>query len=58
MRLLQTNEELLRLKLLATVSWTPWLPAFQLPMFAKCDALPKGDVLDMFVEGIHAFCKI
>jgi len=26
-------------------------------MFAKCDALPKGDVLDMFVEGIHAFCK-
>ena len=33
-------------------------PAFQLPMFAKCDALPKGDVLDMFVQGIHAFCKI
>ena len=25
------------------------LPAFQLPMFAKCDALPKGDLLDMFV---------
>ena len=24
------------------------LPAFQLPMFAKCDALPKGDLLDMF----------
>ena len=23
------------------------LPAFQLPMFAKCDALPKGDLLDM-----------
>ena len=35
-----------------------WLPAFQLPMFPKCDALPKGDLLDMFVEGIHAFCKI
>ena len=34
------------------------LPAFQLPMFAKCDALPKGDLLDMFVYGIHAFCKI
>ena len=34
------------------------LPALQLPMFAKCDALPKGDVLDMFVQGIHAFCKI
>ena len=25
------------------------LPAFQLPMFAKCDALSKGDLLDMFV---------
>ena len=27
-----------------------WLPAFQLPMFAKCDALPKGDVFHMFVK--------
>ena len=37
------------------------LPAFQLPMFAKCDALPNGDVLDMFVSGIHSrhsFCEI
>jgi len=25
------------------------LPAFQLPMLAKSDALPKGDLLDMFV---------
>ena len=25
------------------------LPAFQLPMFAKCDALPKRDLFDMFV---------
>ena len=25
------------------------LPAFQLPRFSKCDALPKGDLLDMFV---------
>ena len=25
------------------------LPAFQLPMFSKCDALPKGDLFDMFV---------
>ena len=25
------------------------LPAFQLLMFTKCDALPKGDLLDMFV---------
>ena len=33
-------------------------PAFQLPMFAKCDALPKGDLLDMFVYGIHAFWDI
>ena len=24
-------------------------PAFQLPMFPKCDALPKGDLLGMFV---------
>ena len=32
------------------------LPAFQLPMFAKCDALPKGDLLDMFFYGIH--CRL
>ena len=25
------------------------LPAFQLPMFAKCEALPKGDLFDTFV---------
>ena len=25
------------------------LPAFQLPMFSKCDAMTKGDLLDMFV---------
>ena len=24
-------------------------PAFQLPMFEKCDSLPKGDLFDMFV---------
>ena len=30
------------------------LPAFQLPMFAKCDALPKGDLLEMFVSGVHS----
>ena len=35
-----------------------WLPAFKLPMFANCDALPKGDLLDMFVSGINAICKI
>ena len=32
-------------------------PEFQLPMFAKCDALPKGDLfsmMDMFVYGIHS----
>ena len=28
------------------------LPAFQLPMFAKCDTLPKGDLFDMFVQRI------
>ena len=26
------------------------LPAFQLPMFPKCDAVPKEDLLDMFVS--------
>ena len=26
-----------------------WLPAFQLPMFSKCDAPLKRDLLDMFV---------
>ena len=26
-----------------------WLPAFQLPMLTKCDALPKSDFCDMFV---------
>ena len=31
-----------------------WLPAFQLPRFAKYDALPKGDLLDMLVSGIHS----
>ena len=30
------------------------LSAFQLPMLAKCDALPKEDLLDMFVSGIHS----
>ena len=27
------------------------LPAFQLPMFEKCEALPKGDLFDMLVKG-------
>ena len=31
-----------------------WLPAFQLPRFAKYDALPKGDLLDMLVSEIHS----
>ena len=26
-----------------------WLPAFQPPMFAKCDTLPNGDLFGMFV---------
>ena len=34
------------------------LPAFQLPMVRKCAALPKRDLCDMFVWGIHAFCKV
>ena len=27
-------------------------------MFEKCNAVPKGDLFDMFVWGIHAFCEI
>ena len=27
------------------------LPAFQLPLFAKCDALPKKGLCNMFVKG-------
>ena len=30
------------------------LPAFQLTMFAKCEALPKGDLFNMFVYDIHS----
>ena len=25
-----------------------------LPIFAKCDALPKGDLFDMFVSGMDS----
>ena len=31
------------------------LPAFQLPMFAKCEALPKRDLWDMLVGFRHSF---
>ena len=37
------------IELLAIVGWKWGLPAFQLPLFAKYDSLPKGDLLDMFV---------
>ena len=30
------------------------LPAFQLPIFGKCDALPKGDLFDLLVSGIYS----
>ena len=30
------------------------LPAFQLPMFPKCDTLPKGDLFNIFVQRIHS----
>ena len=36
------------------------LPAFQLPTFAKCDALPalpNGDLFAMFVKVIHSRCS-
>ena len=42
---------LVEIQLLATFSLCgleAGLPAFQLPMFAKCDALPQGDFFDMF----------
>ena len=31
------------------------LPAFQLPVFAKYDALPKGDLLDMFFKMLTVY---
>ena len=31
------------------------LPAFQLPMFGKCDTLPKRDLFDMLVKGNPCF---
>ena len=30
------------------------LPAFQLPIFGKCDVLPKGDLFDLLVSGIYS----
>ena len=46
--LLQTKEQLSRLSF-SSSGLEVGLPAFQLPMFPKCDSLPKGDLLDMFV---------
>ena len=48
---------LVEIELLATVGWKRGLPAFQLPMFAKCEALPKGDLLDMLVKGNPCLLK-
>ena len=43
------------IELLATVGGKQGCqPAFQLPMLAKCDALPERDLCDMFVAGIHS----
>ena len=40
---------IVEIELLATVGWKWDCPAFQLPMFTKCDALPKRGLCDMFV---------
>ena len=40
---------IVEIELLATVSWKWGCRAFQLPMFAKCAALPKKDLFHMFV---------
>ena len=32
-----------------------WLPAFQLPMFERCDSLPTRDMLDMFCHSFWDF---
>ena len=49
MWLLQTNEQFCDWAF-SNSGLEVGLPAFQLPMFAKCDALPKGDLFDMFVK--------
>ena len=44
------NWTIAKIELLARVGWKQGCqPAFQLPMLAKCDALPKRDLCDMFV---------
>ena len=49
------NWTIAKIELLATVGWKQGCqPAFQLKMLAKCDALPKRDLCDMFVAGIHS----
>ena len=51
----ESQWRIVEIRLLATVGWKQGCqPAFQLPMLAKCDALPKRDLCDMFVAGIHS----
>ena len=50
---------IVEIEILATVSWTCGCQ----PLSCRCSqnvmhCRSQGDVLDMFVEGIHAFCKI
>ena len=47
---------IVEIELLANSGLEAGLPAFQLPIFAKRDGLPKGDLLDMFFKGIH--CRL
>ena len=44
---------LLQRKVLASVGLEVGLPAFQLPIFSKCEVMPKGDLWDMLVGFRH-----
>jgi len=55
--LLQFNEQLFRLSF-----YQQWVGSGAASLSAahlqKCEAMPKGDLWDMFVSGINAFCEI
>ena len=48
MRLLQTHQHLSRLSYFSNSGLEVGLSACQLPIFANCEALPEGDLFDMF----------
>ena len=50
------NWTIAKIELLATVGWKQGCqPAFQLPMLAKCDALPNRDFVDIFLHQFWIF---